>query len=334
MKLINIPIEPIEERYSIQWDRWFKVGFTEGEVPFETVYGEKTSGKINTGSFLDVVETNLYKTSQLYKIINILKTVGRTEKIVLFFHDLWFPGLPTIAYIKAGLGLKNVKICGCLHAGSYDRFDFLSKMGMSRWAEHSENSWFGGIVDEIFVATGFHKKLITSMRKVPFYKIHVTGFPIYPSYNLPVMENKKDIIVFPHRLDSEKNPERFNHLITHFPSCEFIKTKEVCKSKKEYYNLLGAAKIAISTADQETWGIAMQEAVFQGCVPIVPNKLSYKEMYFSDFRYDRFSEMVEKIKYFLHQSKITKGLVTSQQNLFIKAGENAIPNMIEIIKNL
>ena len=34
MKLINIPIEPLEERYSVQWDKWFAEAFVDFDVEF------------------------------------------------------------------------------------------------------------------------------------------------------------------------------------------------------------------------------------------------------------------------------------------------------------
>ena len=54
MIVLNIPIEPIEERYSSQWNKWFINHFRKADVIFKTIYGDKTSGKINKGSFLDI----------------------------------------------------------------------------------------------------------------------------------------------------------------------------------------------------------------------------------------------------------------------------------------
>src|SRR5512138_1159671 len=131
IKVLNIPIEPLEERYSTQWDKWFRVEFLKANIQFETAYGEKTSGKIGRGSFLDVTETNLYKTSQLQKVINIIANHDYRDPLVVFFHDLWNPALTTLAYIRDGLGLKNLYIVGCLHAGSYDPYDFLNRQQMT-----------------------------------------------------------------------------------------------------------------------------------------------------------------------------------------------------------
>jgi len=333
LTILNIPIEPLEERYSVQWDKWFTEGFTNSEIPFTTIYGEKTSGKINVGSFLDVLETNQYKVSQLSKIIGYLKTYDNKEKLVLFFHDLWFPGLETIAYIRDGLGLDNLKICGCLHAGSYDEWDYLNKVGMTPWAEHMENGWFSQIADQIYVATEFHKTLLHTKRQIPNEKITVTGFPMYPDFLPKKMPEKENIIVFPHRLDAEKKPEMFETMCQRISpdywEWKWFKSKDVTKNKKEYYELLCKSKIAVSFALQETWGIAMQEAVLCGCVPICPNRLSYTELYESSFLYDSYEEAASLIRRYINYQPTNA--LWEQQKKILKRGSEAIPKIINSI---
>jgi hypothetical protein len=329
MKIINIPIEPLEERYSVQWDKWFFNEFQKRSINFETVYGDTTITGVQHGSFLDVIETNLYKTSQLTKILDIVAHYDDKEPMVLFFHDLWFPGLINIAYMRDGLGLKNLKICGCLHAGSYDEYDFLNKTGMTVWAEHFENSIFQ-IVDKVFVATEYHKNLLMHNREaIPT----VTGFPIYDEFSKPC---KNNIIVFPHRLDEEKLPVLFDEFSnTHeknLQAFQWKKTKDVCKTKQEYYDLLNKSFIAISFARQETWGIAMQEAVICGCYPIVPDRLSYMEMYHSDFIYEDLDEAKAMIWNFSNNPP--KESLQKTRDTILKHGAAAIPRMIKEMKGM
>lgn len=336
MRIINCPIEPIPQRYSEQWNLWFKEQFETDNLTVTTVYGDKTSGKINQGSFLDVIETNKYKNSQLAQILNILSAYRDEETLILFFHDLWNPALTFISYIREGLGLKNLKICGCLHAGSYDEFDFLNKKGMTPWAKYMELGWFNHVVDQIYVATNFHKKLLMETRIPDPHKVVVTGFPLYADFvqkeNAPITRTQS--IVFPHRLDSEKCPELFDKMslrrdLNHF---KFIKTVEQASNKKQYYRILAESSIAISFAEQETWGIAMQEAVLCGCFPIVPRRLSYEEMYLPVFLYDTFEEAVEKVKQFMLFPPTV--YLKEQQEMILKKGRNAIPNIIYYIRNL
>jgi glycosyltransferase involved in cell wall biosynthesis len=49
-------------------------------------------------------------------------------------------------------------------------------------------------------------------------------------------------------------------------------------SKKEYISLLQKGAIVISTAIQENFGISIIEAVRMGCIPLLPDRLSYPEI--------------------------------------------------------
>ena len=74
---------------------------------------------------------------------------------------------------------------------------------------------------------------------------------------------------------------------------------EVTNNKKEYYELLSKAKIVFSASKQETFGIGTVEAMMLGAMPVVPNKLSYIELYDSLFRYENLSEAKDKIRTFM-----------------------------------
>lgn len=342
MKVINLPIEPLEERYSIQWDTWFQMEFVHafGQNDVVTIYGDPSTGVIESGSFLDVLDTNIYKASQAKNLFSFLRTYNGTDRLVIFFHDLWNPLIANLAYIRDGMGWTNIKICGCLHAGSYDYHDFLSKKKMTKWAEALENSIFS-IVDRIFVATNFHKKIVSCRRLVNPGKIFVTGFPIYPKdfvqLGKPYLE-REHLVVFPHRMDEEKHPERFFSLKYYatnpetgfYKKARFVFTKQKTKTKKEYYELLSQARFAISFAAQETWGIAMQEATFSSAIPLVPDCLSYSELYPDCFKYKDEKDLWMKLVAYSKEPPLQElfNLQISLRN----AGEKAISRMISIIK--
>lgn len=56
-------------------------------------------------------------------------------------------------------------------------------------------------------------------------------------------------------------------------------------SRGDYLALLGRAQIALSTAAHEFFGISMLEAVHHGARPLVPDALSYPELFPPEFRY-------------------------------------------------
>lgn len=56
--------------------------------------------------------------------------------------------------------------------------------------------------------------------------------------------------------------------------------------RADYLELLAGASAVLSTALQEFQGLSVMEAVASGCVPVVPDRLSYPELFASDYRYD------------------------------------------------
>ena len=94
---------------------------------------------------------------------------------------------------------------------------------------------------------------------------------------------KEDIILFPHRLAPEKQPEVFDYLAEQMPEYKFIKCQELNLSKRDYHKLLGKAKMVFSANLQETLGISVYEGLVVGAIPLVPDRLSYTEMWSDTF---------------------------------------------------
>ncbi|MFH1506334.1 MAG: hypothetical protein ABIE94_05105, partial [archaeon] len=240
-RIIFIPIEPLIERYSANWLRWFPKEFDRLGINYVMINPRPLSDKIRDGSFLDISGTHYYKAMQLAEISRMIYNYQITDNDVFFIADAWYSGIEALAYMRDGLGL-DFKIAGILFAGTYDPNDFLTKKGMEYWGKDLENSWLR-IYDKIFVGSDFHKRLICSTRDADPKKISVVG---HPSYYEGTHCEKENIIVFPHRLDEEKNPHLFDSLSVmveeSFPDWKCIKTKEVCKTKQEYLDLLERAK--------------------------------------------------------------------------------------------
>ncbi len=339
MRVLFFPIEPLEERYSADWYKWFVSEFEKYKIDFHVFDPIPLSDKITSGSFLDVCGTNWYKAIQIKRFSEFVYKGHVKDGDVVFLMDAWFPGLESIAYIRDALNLK-FRICGIFHAGTYDPYDFLTKKGMGHWGKPLEESWFR-ILDKIFVATKFHKRLLMKTREIDPKKIVVTGLPtmLYPS--LIDNENKENIIVFPHRLDSEKNPDMFSLLkesgigeMLRKAGWKFIFSKKATKSKKEYYDLLWKSKISVSFADQETFGIAMIESVMNGCFPVVPDKLSYTELYHPIFHYHSFSDAIELVQKMTDHPKDFKVEFEKTRSRLFRITQEAIPKMIEEMRRL
>jgi hypothetical protein len=91
--------------------------------------------------------------------------------------------------------------------------------------------------------------------------------------------------LFPHRIAPEKQVEIFRDLQQHLPQYEFIVCQDQTLTKAEYHTLLAQSKIVFSCSLQETLGIGCYEGALVNALPMVPDRLSYSEMYHEGFKY-------------------------------------------------
>jgi hypothetical protein len=188
---------------------------------------------------------------------------------------------------------------GLWHAGSYDPQDFLGRLvGDTPWVRHAEKSFYHAF-DHNYFATEFHTEMFCKnlleyvnsdvIRQFAPTKIVRTGWPMeYMDGTLTAYKNmpKRDLIVFPHRIAPEKQVEIFRDLKNHLPQYEFVICQDQQLTKNEYHNLLGEAKLVFSCSLQETLGIGCYEGALVDAIPMVPDRLSYSEMYYDIFKYD------------------------------------------------
>lgn len=328
MKIIHVPIEKVPTRYTMEWKEVFEKQFTAEKIEYITVEGETPVIPIETGSVLDAYGTNKYKLSQLTKLIDMVADGTIEDDDVIFFADLWFPGIEALFYIR-DLSKKEFKIAGIYHAGTWDPYDFTSQNNMRDWGQHVELSWLHG-VDTVFVATKFHKNMIV-MNSGDFdnAKIFVTGIPFnakqlqtqYP------FESKENIVVFPHRCNEEKHPEKFDKLKKKYPQWRFVKTLEETQTREEYFQLLAKSKVMISFADQETWGFSTLESMALGNYVIVPNGLSYRETVpDKEYRYDKDGEVATMLEAFMAKEELPT------YSEIDTIGTDAVSKMIKVLR--
>ena len=311
MRIFLIPIEPLEERYSKQWETWWPDGFKACGHEVFVMSGEALSTKIRTGQFLDAYGTNRYKASQMVDIAGVFAAGEVRDGDVFLFLDGWNPCVEMLAYMRDA-GKHNIVIGGVFHAGTYDPQDFITQAGMGRWAEHAERAW-SVIYDHMFVATQFHKKILAT-HCMDTSKIHVTGMTLFPAQweqHWAPWQQRPRRVVFPHRLAPEKGVELWHKLqmayVAQFPDdpVEFVETGGLTKAA--YYARLGSCRVAFSAAKQETWGMSMQEAASLGCHCIVPNALAYPELFGQHQVYDPLNvdpiTLAEHVQVFLNEDE-------------------------------
>jgi hypothetical protein len=217
------------------------------------------------------------------------------------FTDAWHPGIINLKYMSELLAIP-VTIHALWHAGSYDPQDFLGRLiGDAAWVRHSEKAFFSAI-DHNYFATNFHINMfVENLLEVPQGKITNiagslmregkivrTGWPMeYMPDTLSMYKDmdKRDLILFPHRIAPEKQVEIFRDLKEQLPQYEFIVCQDQQLTKNEYHNLLGEAKLVFSANLQETLGISMFEGAIVNAIPMVPDRLSYSEMFADTWKY-------------------------------------------------
>lgn len=340
-----LTLEPLETRYTGQWKRWIADDLKNAGLEFEEIDGTiNTNSTTNSTNFLDPNYTNVWKSDQISKISKLFSENKIKENDIFLFYDAWHYGVIALRYMSI-LNKIPVKIYGMWHAGSYDPHDLLGQLDKDEKLLDFEETLFQNI-DKSFVATHFHKSLInkglkTGCEYFKYYnKIKVTGFPYHfdelDKYKIPY-DQKEDIVVFPHRLSKEKNPD-FLRRIEPYIKGKVIFCQEEKLSKDEYHKLLAKSKIVFSASDQETWGLGTFEGLYLGCVPVIPIKLSYKEMYNTSFLYpesylnNEIFFLIEKINKILAEYPNEKYIKLMEENIWSLKKEYCLTD--NIIKEL
>ncbi len=131
-------------------------------------------------------------------------------------------------------------------------------------------------------------------------------------------------IVWPHRWEHDKNPEEFFSAVEVLAregldfevvvaGQAFRETADAMlgsaaalgerlihvgepASRDAYAGLLASSDIAVSTALNEFFGLAMIEACYCGAAPLVPDRLAYPEIYPAHARYRGFDQLVARLR--------------------------------------
>jgi len=285
-----VDIEAVDTRYTKQWKEHLPRQLQRATNQQVTVIsGGNTPQATTPGAFLNFGGTNVYKSKQLEQIGEMFCAGTIKDGDYFLYTDAWNPTVIQLRYMAELLGV-SIRIGGLWHAGSYDPQDFLGRLiGDKPWVRNAERSMYE-CFDDNFFATDFHIDLFEkSFREIMIEHEPIrVGWPMeYLRNSLNMYKNmdKKDIILFPHRIAPEKQVEIFRDLRTHLPQYEFVVCQEQSLSKNEYHNLLGEAKLVFSANLQETLGISWYEGALVDAIPMVPDRLSYTEMALPEFKY-------------------------------------------------
>jgi len=315
-----VDIEAVDTRYTKQWKEHLPrqlrrstnqdvIVISGGEVPQATT----------PGAFLNFAGTNNYKSQQMLEISRMFANGEIKNGDYFIYTDAWNPTVVQLRYMAELLGV-DITIGGMWHAGSYDPQDFLGRLiGNKPWVRHAEMAMFE-CYDDNFFASDFHIDMFTDAfdedYALEWTGIHRVGWPMEylkdSLYSYKQMD-KKDLILFPHRVAPEKQVDIFRDLKERLPQYEFVVCQEQQLTKNEYHNLLGEAKLVFSANLQETLGISWYEGALVDAIPMVPDRLSYSEMALPEFKYP--SEWTENFDAYLHnRDKVVAQIVNYMEN--------------------
>ncbi|XP_016952000.1 glycosyltransferase-like domain-containing protein 1-like [Drosophila biarmipes] len=138
-------------------------------------------------------------------------------------------------------------------------------------------------------------------------------------------------LIWPHRWEHDKNPKLLAEALDELHGRNvdfkvticgesyqeipeaFVDIQEKLGSKlvnfghldrEQYVRTLLSADIVISTADHEFFGVAMLEATYCGCYPLVPNRLVYPEIYPKENLYNTSSALVKRLYNFCRNPRV------------------------------
>jgi len=291
-RIYVVDLESVPTRYTCEWKdhipNLLREEIKERNLNIEVINisGGESTIEATPGAFLNFQQTNIYKNNQLNNIAERFTSEVKPNDVFLF-TDAWNTGILQLKYMSELLNIP-IEISALWHAGSYDPQDFLGRLIRDKkWTYATERAIYHA-VDYNWFATRFHSELFSNTLDVSGGKSHITGWPM--DY-MPAVLNKyksvekEDIIIFPHRIAPEKQPEIFRDLAKYFPEYEFVVCQDEKLSKEQYHKLLAKSKIMWSANLQETLGISPFEGAILGVVPLLPNRLSYTEMYGKKYLY-------------------------------------------------
>jgi hypothetical protein len=317
-KLYYCGLESYESRYTLQLQDWNERVFKLRGIEYELVTGAEltTDKKIVTGSVLDAHSRTYYSMMQMANLVKLMKEGNVTSKDVIFFEDMFTPGMESLPYIMDQVPKKYRPqvFVRCL-AQSIDPDDFVNREGMLRWMRPFEQM-VDSFVSGILVAS---EEMVAHLRIAGFKApIYVTGLPFGKEEvksRVPFVKpitSREQRVGFAARWDDEKQPEFYMQLAQRFyktrPDVEFAvfcghpKLKSNNKShlefaeylessgtanfkvytslkKNDYYELLADSVVLFNCALQDWVSNTVSEADTFGTLTLYPAYRSFPEVF-------------------------------------------------------
>lgn len=231
-----------------------------------------------------------YKTSQFGHVYDLVLTNGITTGDTIIISDAWNVTALALRYISDIENL-NLKIIGYWRDGIFDvnsRIWKRTARKSRRWSTALErtlcyvydyNCFFSAVQSHKFKGRYRYKDSPTIVDMgLPYGSIR----RIRDTYDRVDREN---IIIIPHNTYDEDQYSIYEALKTDFPQYEFVMCSDYRLTRSEYYELLNRAKATMAINLSETDPTNIYEGMVFGCVPIVPDRLVYAEVFPGEYQY-------------------------------------------------
>jgi hypothetical protein len=317
-KLFYMGLESYESRYTLQLQDWNERVFKARSIDYSLITGtELTTDKaIVTGSVLDAHSRTYYSMTQMANLIKLMKEGAVTNEDVIFFEDMFTPGMESLPYImdQVPVEYRPRVFVRCL-AQTIDPDDFVNRENMFRWMRPFEKM-VDSFVDGILVAS---EEMVAHLRIAGFESpIYVTGLPFGKeevASRVPAVkpiDRRTRRVAFSARWDDEKQPEFYMKLAQEMykvrPDVEFAvftghptlksnnpKYTEYAQylesstlanfkvytglKKNEYYALLADSTVLFNCALQDWVSNTVSEADTFGTITLYPAYRSFPEVF-------------------------------------------------------
>lgn len=314
-------LEPYKARYTLQLQDWNERVFKRRNIDYVIVPGETLSNDqaIVTGQVLDAHGRTYFGMSQLMNLIRMMKQGELTNEDVIYFEDMFQPGIESLPYILKQIDSVNRPriFVRCL-AQSIDPDDFVHVWGMQEFMGHYEKM-VDSFVDGVLAS---NEEMVMNMKiagwRAPIYNISGLAFGKEEVQSrvksIKPFDKRTKRIAFSARWDQEKQPDFYMDVIEEFHK-RFENVAEFCifsgsklKSnnssymertqrmrsegklkihedleKNEYYELLNDTRIVFNCALQDWVSNTLSEADALGCNVCYPAYRSFPETFANDY---------------------------------------------------
>ena len=279
--------------------------------------------------------------------------------VLLYFHEnqLSYP-LATDEKRDFHLGFTNI-----VSAFAADRVAFNSKFHLDEFMR-SARQLISLMPD---ARPGFMMDRIMKKASVIYPGCRFQSGPM----DLQERDPARPLILWNHRWEHDKNPKSFFKALFRLKEMNipfslallgenfeavpdiFNQAKDVLKdeilifgyvdSREDYISWLRKGAVVVSTAFQENFGISIVEAARHGCIPLLPNRLSYPEIMPGDLHsmifYETEEDLAEKLKHLLlnlHQYKSLQERLSGEMARFsweiiVKRYDKVLKRLLNIL---